>query len=211
MDLPGATETPAPHRDPRRFDEVVASVSPESLLVVIERAMGPLLKDHCTPEDVWQETLALAWRDGAQHSWTGARAYRAWLITIANNRIKDLVRTLSREKRGAGERTLLFSGIAVDEARSLSALLPAGSTTPSRIASAGEQARIMREALAQLPPELGDVVRLHLFEERTMEEAARELGITIDAAWYRFRKGAELYARSLGALRSQSRSARGGA
>src|SRR5262245_4662315 len=141
----GASEPLAPHRDPRRFDEVVAGVSPESLLVVIERAMGPLLRQLLTPEDVWQETLALAWRDGAQHAWTGPRAYRAWLVTIAHNRLRDLARTLTREKRGAGERPLLFSGIAPDASASLSALLPAGSTTPSRIAGASEQAQLMRQ------------------------------------------------------------------
>jgi RNA polymerase sigma-70 factor (ECF subfamily) len=201
----GDAESFAPHCDPRRFDEVVASVSPESLLVVIEHCMGPALREQVTAEDLWQETLALAWRDRAQHTWTGARAFRAWLVTIAKNRIRDVARTLGRDKRGAGERPLLFSGIAADGSASLSALLPAGSTTPSRIAGAREQAQLIRAALAELPEELREIVRLHLFEEQTMGEVARALGITIDTAWYRFRKGAALYAQSLRVLRSQSR------
>ncbi len=193
-----------PHCDPRRFDELIASISPESLLVVIERSMGPAVTAACSVEDIWQETLAVAWRDREQHSWNGPRDYRSWLITLARNRVRDLARTLSRDKRGGGERPVLFSGLEFGAVSALDQLLPAGSTTPSRVAGARERAHLMAEALAALPEELGDVVRLHLFEEQTMEAAAAALAITLDQAWYRFRKGSALYAKRLALLRSQS-------
>ena len=158
----------------------------------------------CSAEDIWQETLAVAWRDRAQHRWSGPRDYRSWLISIARNRIRDLARALGRDKRGGGERPALFSGLEVGGASRLEQLLPAGSTTPSRIASAREQAQLMGEALASLPAELGDVIRRHLFEEETMEAVAVALSVTLDQAWYRFRKGSTLYARRLAQLRSQS-------
>ncbi len=201
---PGDEAELPPHRDPLRFDALIESISPESLLVVIERSMGPALAAACSPEDIWQETLAVAWRDREQHAWTGPRDYRTWLVTLARNRVRDLARTLSREKRGGGERPLLFSGLEFGAVAGLEQLLPAGSTTPSRIVGTRERARLMQEALAALPAELGDVVRLHLFDEQTMEAVAASLSITLDQAWYRFRKGSALYAKRLALLRSQS-------
>jgi DNA-directed RNA polymerase specialized sigma24 family protein len=40
-------------------------------------------------------------------------------------------------------------------------------------------------------------VRLHLVEEMTMEAIAHRLGISVSAAWRRFRKGAEICERIL--------------
>ena len=84
--------------------------------------------------------------------------------------------------------------------------LPAGSTTPSRLAAYREQAEVMREALEELPEEYRDIVRLRLFEHCALEEIAVRLGIGASAVRHRFRKGSELYlGRLRAALGSQSR------
>lgn len=202
-------DEPAPHCDPARFDEVIASITPESILVVIERAMGETVRRWCGPEDVWQETLVCAWRDREQHRWEGPRAYRSWVITIAKNRIRDIARGLSREKRGGGEAPVLLSALAPSDGGSIASLLPAGSTTPSRVAGHLEQSRLLAASLDSLDDDVRDVVRLHLFEDRRMEDVARELGLSIDTAWRRFRKGAAAYARKLQSLRTQAGGAAG--
>jgi DNA-directed RNA polymerase specialized sigma24 family protein len=51
----------------------------------------------------------------------------------------------------------------------------------------------MAASLRELPRELGDVVRLRLFEDRTMAEIAQALGIGVEGVRHRFRRGAELY------------------
>jgi DNA-directed RNA polymerase specialized sigma24 family protein len=38
---------------------------------------------------------------------------------------------------------------------------------------------------------------MHLFEALTMEEIAQRLNLGVSAAWRRFRKGSELYARCM--------------
>ncbi len=193
-----------PHRDPARFDEVVASVTPEAVLAIIEREMGPAARAVCEPDDVWQETLALAWRDREQHVWEGPRPYRRWLLTIAKNRIRHIVRDAAREKRGGGARPALFSGLDVGGATSISQVLPAGSVTPSRIVRHREEASLVLQALAALPDDERDFVRLHLLEEQTMDETAAALGVAPHVARHRVFKGSQRFAKSLRILRSAS-------
>ncbi len=187
------------HTDSSRWEELVQAVGPAAMQVVIASSMSKALRDHCSPEDIWQETLTHAWRDRAQHRWTGPAAFRAWLFEIARNRILESARSLATEMRGAGRRTTRFSEFAASSTTSLSAAagMPADSTTPSRIVSKEETLAATREALSTLPPELRDVVRMHLLEELTMEAIAQHLGIGLSAAWHRFRRGSEMLARIL--------------
>jgi RNA polymerase sigma factor (sigma-70 family) len=192
-------EASPPHRDPARFDELVEEVGPESILVMISREMGPAARARCEPEDVWQETLAAAWRDRAQHVWQGLPVYRAWLVAIAKNRLRDMIRADAAEKRGGG---------AAAQRISLADVLPAGSSTPSRVALVNERARLMVQSLESLPGDLEPIVRMHLFEERTMEDVAATLGIGVSAAWHRLRKGVALYREALQVLRTRASGAR---
>jgi RNA polymerase sigma factor (sigma-70 family) len=193
-----------PHRDTARFDQVVESVGPPSILVLIHQWMGERLRSVCSAEDLWQETLVHAWVDREQHDWQGARPYKSWLLGIARHRIHEAMERLDAKKRGGDAETAAFSTLVNSGAGGLSSLLPAGSTTPSRIASHREEAAVMQTALATLSDELRSVIQLHLFEELTMERVAETLGIPATTAWYRFRKGSAEYARKLEMLRSGS-------
>jgi DNA-directed RNA polymerase specialized sigma24 family protein len=79
------------------------------------------------------------------------------------------------------------------------------STTPSRIAAHRERSEVLREALASLPDELRDVVRLRLFEDLTCEQVAERLGLGVSAVKHRFRKGGALYRERLAHLASEPR------
>ncbi len=195
----------APHADPAQFDALVEAAGPDTAIAVIDRMMGAAVRGECAAEDVWQEALALAWRDRAQHTWTDVAGWRRWTLAIARNRVRDIAKAASREKRGGGGRRALFSDLGTPSGTSLSALLPAGSVTPSRVAGARERSRLVLDALASLPEDVEPVIRLHLLEERPMEEVAAELGIGVSAAWHRYRRGAVAYAQRLKALRSASR------
>jgi RNA polymerase sigma factor (sigma-70 family) len=196
----GSPLDPPPHADPARWDDLIEGVNPAAILVVIASTMSRRLRDHCAPEDIWQETLAHAWRDRDQHAWRGAPAFRAWLFEIARNRIREAARSLATDKRGSGRAAARFSEMGATPSVSISGLLPADSVTPSRILAHGEKAAAMRAALDGLPPELEPIVRMHVLEELPMEAIAESLGIGVSAAWHRFRKGSVLYARRLAEL-----------
>src|SRR5262245_50429790 len=119
--------------DARRWEELIRDADPEASLVLIRSAMGRQLREHCSAEDIWQETLTQAWRDRAKHEWRGEAAFRAWLFEIAKNRIRDAARGLATAKRGAGRAPARFSELGSSPSVSISAFLPGDSQTPSRI------------------------------------------------------------------------------
>ena len=128
------------------------------------------------------------------------RGFRSWLLTIIDNRIRDLATYEAALKRGGGNPAIPFSTLRPDSAvGTVGSQPPLGivSTTPSRIASHVEQADAMRAALESLPDDTREVVRLRLMEQLTMEEIAERLSIGVSAVRHRFRKGAERYRRLL--------------
>jgi RNA polymerase sigma factor (sigma-70 family) len=195
---------------PQAWDALIESVGPASLLVVIESRMSTRLLRRITPEDIWQDSLMHAWRDRRQFVGHGPKSFRSWLLTIIDHRIQDAVVRESALKRGGpgapGEIPLSTLAFKDDSQPPV----PLSSTTPSRVAIYKEQAEAMRAALEGLPPDLRVVVQQRLFEQRTLEETAGNLGITLAAVRYRFARGLEAYREALRAhFASRSQSAMG--
>lgn len=181
----------------REWDRIIESLDPPILLLLIESRMSAALLRQVTPEDIWQEALMHAWRDRAGLEWRGLRAFRSWLLTIIDNRIRDAADRATAHKRGAGRQPVLFTDLGASDARTADGAsspdVPA-STTPSRIAMQREQAAAIRMALEALSDDVRDVVRLRLIEQLSIEEIAQRLTIGESAVRHRFRRGAELYA-----------------
>jgi RNA polymerase sigma factor (sigma-70 family) len=163
--------------------------------------MSDALKRTSTPEDIWQETLLHAWRDRERCEWHGIGSFRNWLLQIAVNRIRDAADRAGADKRGGSGAVALQARVDGSRSTAGSALDAAlvQSTTPSRIAWHKEQADAMRAAIQALPELVREVVRLRLFEERSPDEIALELGISHAAAKHRLRQGSALYRERLAA------------
>lgn len=189
MPAPGAPS--APHLDPTTWGRLIDSIDAANVFVLIGAWLGPKARLEVAVEDLWQETLWMAWRDRHQHQWVNLTKYRAWLLAIARNRVHDTVRNLGRQKRGGGVTTNSFSTLGGPD--SAGGYLPPQSTTPSRSASNLERARLLERALAGLDEPLRDLVRLRLFEELSTQEAAERLGIPLSTAKERFVRGTQRY------------------
>lgn len=199
---PDVTHPPEPnplqHATSATWDRLVASTNPAAMLVAIRGMMGAALRARSEPDDVWQETLLHAFRDRASCRWQGLAAFRRWLLEIARHRVHDLADLANAQKRGAG-RELRFadrdaaSGSQGDDHYAG----PCQHTTPGRRAADRDLADRLERALAAVPDEWRDVVRLRLFEDLPFEDIAAQLGSGVEAMRYRFRLGAEAYRREL--------------
>ena len=189
--MPSPSDPRPPHLDPTRWGELVDSLDVATVFVVLSGWLGTEARNQLSVEDVWQETLWMAWRDRHQHQWVNLTRYRAWLLGIAQNRIQDMLRGLRRKKRGGTSRIARFSEIG--GADTVGGMLPPRSTTPSWTASHLERARVFERALSSLEQTLRDVVRLRLFEELGMEETATRLGIPLSTAKHRLVRGLQAY------------------
>lgn len=201
MDVPADyAMNPLASEDPTAWDGLIAAVVPARMLVAIAGRMGQALRQHCAPEDVWQETLLLAWRDRHRCDWRGLPTFRSWLLKIAGNRIASLAESVQAQKRGGGvECQSIQRSSGGDDSRSSWYAGPIASTTPSRAASDAEEARRMEQALASLPEDLRAVVQLRVFEGLLIEDVAAQLGLGSSAVRHRLRRGAELFDRRLNA------------
>lgn len=196
---PDDDRNPLLTEDPITWDRLIEAVNPASILVVIETRMNPALKRRVAPEDIWQDTLLHVWRDREKCVWQGLRRFRAWVLKVSENRIREAVTREGAQKRGGGATELSLSAWDGGDAKTASRPFPGpvGSTTPSRVAIHREQAATMKAALQSLPDDVREVVRLRLFEQLSIGEIASRIGIGESAVRHRFRKGSELYHRRL--------------
>lgn len=193
--MPPAPEPAAPHLDPTSWCRLVDNLDAATIFVVIGGWLGPDVRAEVSVEDVWQETLWMAWRDRQQHQWQGLSRYRSWLLGIAHNRVREVVRGLSRLKRGGTRPTARFSDLGGSD--TVDGYLPPRSTTPSRTASHLERARVLEHALAALDEPLRDAVRLRVFEELPLLDSAAQLGVPLSTFKDRLVRGLREFRREL--------------
>jgi RNA polymerase sigma-70 factor (ECF subfamily) len=125
--------------------------------------------DAGSAEELAQEALLLVWRKAAHYDPERASA-AAWIFTIARNLRIDVAR-----------RTCLAIPIPdpVDE--------PPPTPPADAILAAEDRGTRVRAALASLPAEQADVVRLSFFDDRPHAEIERVLGIPLGTVKSRLR------------------------
>jgi RNA polymerase sigma-70 factor (ECF subfamily) len=121
-------------------------------------------------EELAQETMLVVWRKAALFDPTRAGA-ATWIFTIARNLRID---TLRRETHPS---TLLTD--PADQ--------PDDPEPADRVLVAAERDDRLRAALAHLPPEQADVVRLAFFQDKPHAEIERDLGIPLGTVKSRLR------------------------
>jgi RNA polymerase sigma factor (sigma-70 family) len=190
---------------------LIERANPASLLVVVESRMGAALLARHAPEDVLQEVLMVAWRDRNQCEWRGAAAFRSWLLTIIDHRIRNLAEHEGAKKRGGGEPTARLGSVGGGASGGWSGggaasgpNDPADWTTPSQRAAMKEKAKAIRKALNALPSELAEIIRLRVHEQMTIDAIAAHVGLDEAAVRRRFRKGLELYEQALEAAMAEA-------
>ncbi len=129
-----------------------------------------------SPDDVLQETWIAAFSHVETFVSSGPQALDRWLITIANRKLIDALKSAHCRKRGAGrpaltavERTTSSPGAWVER-------LAEDAVTPSRDVATREAARAVQRALRGLPEERREVVQLRFVEGLSPRQITLRLG-----------------------------------
>lgn len=163
---------------------VTAAVAGDSsALRRLLQACAPRLREHfagrigrhfqavLSVEDVLQVTYMEACLQIGRFRPSGNDAFFAWLRQIAENNLRDAVRELEADKR-PDRRRQIHAGSAEDSCANLLLSLSASGTTPTQGARRIEAKELLEEALANIPPDYAQAVRLYDLEGRAIDEVA---------------------------------------
>ncbi|HWL94763.1 MAG TPA: sigma-70 family RNA polymerase sigma factor [Phycisphaerae bacterium] len=112
----------------------------------------------------------------------GPGSFSGWLLTIARNNLRDMLREVNRAKRPPPDRRLQPVRNA-DTHTTLLHLLTGDVTSPSRGAAGREARGSLESAIARLPESYALVVRLYDLEERPIDEVASRAGRSHNAVY----------------------------
>ena len=121
-------------------------------------------------EEIVQETMVNVWRKARQFDPAKA-SVSTWVFTIARNLRIDLLRKTNRPAPDMND----------------PALVPDPEPRPHDVISREQEASRLRAAVANLPLEQQEVLRLAFFEEKAHPEVAQELGIPLGTVKSRIR------------------------
>jgi len=148
------------------------------LIAYIERNLGNALRRKVEAEDVFQEVSVHAIKALDAVELTGRDPFR-WLCEVAERRIVDAHRRFfGAQKRDAAREVALGSPGAVTGEAGLINMLVASMTTPSQAFSRDQKEFRMQQAIAELPEETQEALRLRYVENQSTKEVARHLGKT---------------------------------
>lgn len=159
---------------------------PEALTELLERE-GPIVRQRIDPkigsvwravldvDDVMQISYMEAFMQVERFRPHGDGAFRAWLTQIAENNLRDAIKSLERAKR-PDPRKRVHGPPGQESFVALVEVLGVTHSTPSQKVAAAEFAGVIEEALAQLPPDYARVIRMYDLECRPAAEVAAALG-----------------------------------
>lgn len=163
--------------DPARLINAIATRGDRAAFAGLFSQFAPRLKayllrlglDHATAEEHAQEVLLVVWHKAAQFDPARATA-AAWIFTIARNLRIDAARRAQRSPPMADP---------ADE--------PPPEPSADAILAAEDRSTRVRAALATLPVEQADVIRLAFFDDRPHADIERVLGIPLGTVKSRLR------------------------
>ena len=148
------------------------------LMAFIERQLGAGLRRKIEVDDVFQELSAEAVRALPEADLTEREPF-SWLCQIAERRIIDAHRRFfGAQKRDAGREVPLGSPGGDSQHAAIIDLLVVSMTTPTQAMSRNQREVRLLQALATLPQDQRDALRLRYIEGLPSKEIAIRLGKT---------------------------------
>jgi len=124
-------------------------------------------------EDVLNATYLQVFRGIATLEQTSEVAFYAWLKTIADNQLQDMLRSLQRKKRG-GDRRQVRAAPATDASSmgDFVELLSGREHIPDKSVARREAVYAVQVGIAALPNDQREAIQLHVLEGKSLAETA---------------------------------------
>lgn len=145
----------------------------------LARSISADLQAVLRPEDVLQQVFIRAAGGIGSFQCHPAGSFGGWLVTIADNLVRDAQKRRRRERRS--ERPTELPGAASSSLVPLVERLVTDSTTPGERVQRCERARRLRTALTALPDEQREVVERYYLQQQSYEQIAEALGRSKEA------------------------------
>ncbi len=155
---------------------------------IAAQQLPPKLRGRIDDSDVIQQTCLSVHKQFTGFEGSDPAEFVAWLRLIHERNIQNAVRDhMAVQKR------------SVDRDVTVEQHDPVGhETTPSQIVVRAEQSVQLQDALASLPKEEQEVLRLRYYENYSVQQIADVLGLTPDAVAWRMKKGMKAMKTHLG-------------
>jgi RNA polymerase sigma-70 factor (ECF subfamily) len=165
------------------------------LLLVANDQLGADIRQKAAPSDLVQQSLAEACQDFPKFTGTSDGEVLTWLRRILLNNITDLTRGYrGTAKREIGREVPLAGD---DSADAVVHRLASHEPSPSALAVASEEQRLLECALARMPIHYVEVIRLRNLEYRSFPDIGAALDLSADSARKLWERAVERLAREL--------------
>ena len=170
----------------------------DALAARMAHKLPPRLQATHAVEDILQLTFLQAFRDIGRFEAREDASFGDWLARIAENRLLDAIKQHDCAKRGGDlQRVADFTR---DDSRSASHLdwIAADQTSPGSAVARGEALHALEIALAALPADQREAIRLRHLEGQSLEAAAAAMGRSPDAVRGLVQRGKQALEAALG-------------
>ena len=150
---------------------------------IAQKTLGTELRRMTSPSTIAQDCLTRAFRSFAKFRGTTEQELRAWLRVQCNRAISDTARNLKgtrRKKKSPAVISLDANPGVTDQLRQEL------DESPVSVAAQKETGQLVMDAMAELPEEYRQVIKLRQLEELPNREVAARFGITESAAQARY-------------------------
>jgi len=170
--------------DKDALGELLEAVGPD---IEAGLSISPKWQGMLDPADVMQVTYIEAFAHIHGFDSTRAEAFPSWLKRIAENNLRDAIRSLQAKKNPPPH--LKLDAYAGDSNLALFDILTSGCGTPSRIVRQDEAQVRLRHALSCLPSDYARTSQLYDLEGKTEEEVAATLNRSVGAVFMLRQRG----------------------
>ncbi|MBC8108491.1 MAG: sigma-70 family RNA polymerase sigma factor [Anaerolineae bacterium] len=154
----------------------------DRLLRLIRRNLPLAIEHLVSPEDVLQDTYALAFQKFSSFEYQQPGSFYRWIATIARNRVVSTLDTLFAQKRGGGRHGVSLSQCDSDSAvLGLLHIFHRGEKSPRQLAADREAFALIQSAMTLLPSDQLHAVQLRYGHGLSVRGAAAQMNRTEQA------------------------------